>query len=54
MEVKQKIKDIDEARRDIMVTERIWRFLHMKKLEWNMKRINDVIEKIIKDAGYQI
>ena len=44
----------DKAERDIVVTYKVWRMLHEIKLREGYKRISDVIEDLLKKAGYQV
>jgi len=53
MEVKT-IEENKKRKYDIVVSEEVWRFLWSKKLEWKMKKMDDVIRRLITEAGYKL
>ena len=50
----QALKKKDKTERDIVVTYKVWRILHEIKLREGYKRISDVIEDLLRKAGYDI
>ena len=52
--LKQALKKKDKTERDIVVTYKVWRILHEIKLREGYKRISDVIEDLLRKAGYDI
>jgi hypothetical protein len=53
----EETKPIEKPRRnkyDIVVSEEVWRFLWGKKLEWRYKKMDDVIRRLIAEAGYKL
>jgi hypothetical protein len=50
-------KTVEEKKRnkfDIVVSEEVWRFLWSKKLEWRYKKMDDVIRRLVAEAGYKL
>jgi hypothetical protein len=52
--LKERPKAKEKTERDIVVTYKVWRILHEIKLKEGYRRINDVIEDLLKKAGYQV
>jgi len=51
------VKTVEEKKKrkyDIVVSEEVWRFLWSKKLEWRYKKMDEVIRRLIAEAGYKL
>jgi hypothetical protein len=50
----QEAKEKEKAKYDVMVSEKVWDLLWEIKRKGRYKRLNDVIEDLLRKAGYSI